>query len=132
MTETTSPATRGVPVGTLVIYADQEGQFDYRGGADGPYAEIAIALGGTGKHGLRCEVQLVAPADTNVPASDPRVSAVKQSTGHYPTWKGPWLLFLGGSPSARFFKTRKEAIAAGLRTVAIGDWHAAGVQEGEK
>lgn len=123
MTEKTS--IRDVSAGPLVIYADQEGQFDYKGGAGGPYAEIAIALSGEPRiHGLRCDPQLVAPVDTAIPASDPRVAVLKQAKGHYPTWKGPWLLILDGVPAARFFNTKKEGTATGLRTVAIRDWHA--------
>lgn len=122
MTKTTTART--VPVDSLVLYTDQEGTFCYKGSIDGPFAEIGFGFG-RATNTVRCDVQQVAPADITVPPSDARVAVVKQAKGHYPTWKGPWLLSIDGEATGRFFNTKKEGTATGLRTVAIRDWHAA-------
>lgn len=115
---------REVPIGTEVIYADQAGVFRYDGTTTGPFAEIAFSLRGD-MHGLRCQAVDVAPKDTPIPASDARVMAAKQARGHYPTYKGPWLLVVADASRGQFFKTKRDAVAQGLRTVAIADWHSA-------
>lgn len=71
----------------------------------------------------KCPQERVAPADTPIPLKDPRVSVVKLSRGEYVTWIGPWQLQLPGQ-KAECFKTRRDAVATGLRRLAIIDWHA--------
>ena len=120
---------REVPPDTLVIYTDSAGTYLYQGPADGPYARIAFALGTDGPHGLTCDPALTAPADTPVPARDDRIVVTRRERGHYPTHRGPWLLTVAGRERG-FFRTKRDATAAGLRTVAILDWHAVRVQAG--
>ena len=124
----TEPPARPVPSGTLVIYTDGVGTYRYEGPADGPFAQVSVNLAG-GPHGLTCDPTLVAPADTPIPAGDDRVVVTRRERGHYPTHKGPWLLFVAGQ-ERDFFPTKREGTAAGLRTVAILDWHAGRVQAG--
>lgn len=122
----TATTAREVPADTLVIYADQVGQFLYQGPSSGAYAEIGIALGGNRPHTLRCDPALVAPADTAIPDKDSRVSIGKQVA--YPSWQGPWLLLVpsaDGTIEGTYHKTRRDGTATGLRALAILDWHKA-------
>ncbi len=125
----TDPPVREVPAGTLVIYTDNAGTYRYDGPADGPFTQVAMALGSAGPHGLTCDPALVAPADTPIPARDDRVVATRRERGYYPTHRGTWQLAVAGRERG-FFGTKRDATAAGLRTVAILDWHAGKVQAG--
>jgi hypothetical protein len=120
----TTPRVRDVPAGTLVIYASGEGVYEYEGPTDGSYDQIALGFGARREHnGLKCRPEHVAPADTPIPDKDDRVVAVKRDRGQYPTHKGPWLLIVADKPRDHF-RTKRDATKAGLRTVAIIDWHA--------
>lgn len=129
MDAVTEQPVREVPAGTLVIYTDSAGTYRYQGPADGPFAQIAMALGAAGPHGLTCDPACVAPADTPVPARDDRIVVARRERGYYPTHKGPWLLTVAGR-QRDFFTTKRDATAAGLRTVAILDWHAGKIPAG--
>jgi hypothetical protein len=124
MTVTTAveQPVREVPAGTLVIYTGQDGTFAYTGPADGPWGQIAISFSRE-HHGLRCAPDEVAPADIAIPTHDARVTVVKRERGMYPTHKGPWRLTVAGQ-DRDFYRTKRDATAAGLRAVAILDWHA--------
>jgi hypothetical protein len=68
-----------------------------------------------------CPADRVAPADVAVPAADARVSVRKLAVA---TYYGAWLLELPGmAPDA--FKRKRDAVAAGLRRLAILDHVAA-------
>lgn len=124
--KSTEPTAREVPAGTSVIYADQDGTFEYLGDSSGQFAEIGISLTRTKPHTLRCDPRLVAPADTPIPATDARITVAKQPKGSYPTWKGPWLLTvptLAGTTRRTFHKTKREGTADGLRAMAVLGWH---------
>ena len=73
----------------------------------------------------KCDPDLVAPASVPVPARDARVSVVKRPRDEMPDGAaGPWRLTLGGAlPS--WHCTKRDGRTAGLRRVAIVDWHAA-------
>ena len=118
------PPVRDVPPGTLVIYTDGDGHYEYQGPTtSNAYAEVTVAVGAGAHHGLKCDPGKVAPADTPIPATDNRVVVTKQQPGSYPTHEGPWLLTVDGA-ARDFFPTKRAGTAAGLRTVAILDWHA--------
>lgn len=122
MTGTQRPV-REVKPNTVVIYAAQDGEFRYEGpNDDRRFATIAFSYGSK-LNGLKCDPRLVAPADTPIPAASDRVNVVKQARGYYPTHTGPWLLYVDGK-SLGYHKTKRDATADGLRTVAILDWHA--------
>lgn len=120
----TIPLVREVPIGTEVVYAGHEGVYRYDGLAShGAFEEIAFSFGDRGPHGLRCDPDRVAPKDAPIPERDNRVTAIKRVKGEYPNHLGPWQLVVG-SHQHGFHKTKRDATAAGLRTVAIDDWHA--------
>jgi len=116
----------GIEVGAKVIYAAQKGTFEYEGPTDcGSGDTITFGLAVSREHpGVKCDPGQVAPADTPIPAKDDRVTVVKRPMGTYPTWHGPWLLFLA-DVRLGYHRTKRDATAEGLRRVAIADWHAA-------
>jgi hypothetical protein len=79
----------------------------------------------------KCDPQRVAPADTPIPARDTRVTVVQRPRQERPYGApGNWRLTLPGQlPS--WHKRKRDGIAAGLRQVAILDWHAARAAEAE-
>lgn len=126
MTTSTNAArpVREVPTGTLVIYTGATGTYVYEGPSGEPYAQIEFEFGSRREHhGLKCDPRDVAPADTTIAARDDRVKVTKRERGRFPTHKGPWLLTVA-SEARDFFATKRDGAAAGLRTVAILDWHA--------
>lgn len=100
----------------------------YEGEPDTPgMTTLTVSLLHPGMAGLKAELHTVAPANTPIPAADPRV-VVTQSTkdearayGHpYPT--GIWRLDLPGT-NPTWHRTKGDATATGLRRIAITDWH---------
>jgi hypothetical protein len=45
--------------------------------------------------------------------------------GQYQPWSGAWRLTIPGVATTSQHKTKREAVAAGCRQLAILDWHAA-------
>lgn len=78
--------------------------------------------------GIATAFDRIAPADTPIPAADDRVQVEKRPmlearrAGHY--GRGSWRLALPDRPYT-WHNTKGEAVAAGLRRLAILDWHAA-------
>ena len=125
MTSSDTPRpVRDIPVGTLVIYTQEDSTYEYGGDADRGFDTVSYPLAATsGVPLLRCQPADVAPADTLIPLDDERVSVEKVPRGRYPSWQGPWLLRVAGQRRS-FHRTKRDATAAGLRIVAILDWHA--------
>ncbi len=113
---------RAIPTGNTVIHTGHDGQFRWDGPSDDlRFVQIAIAYG-RDLSGLRCDPRDVAPAGITIPTQDGRVAVAKVARGLHPTDK-PWLVDVA-SDRLGFHKTRRGGLAAGLRTVAIRDWHA--------
>ena len=77
----------------------------------------------------RCGPQFVAPADIPIPSRDPRVVVTKGNARAAGIWDLPpqaWVLTLavGDAPSPTWHKTKRDAVAAGHRQLAIMLWHA--------
>ena len=92
-------------------------------------SRVTFRIGSGGLSDLECDFGRVAPADTVIPAKDERVVVVKSTTAEarnagVPYPDGPWRLDLPGV-RATWHKTKRDATAAGLRRMAILDWHAA-------
>lgn len=120
---------REVAVGDLVIYTQQSGVYRYAGPSDDPRFWTIEFSYSKQHHGVRCDPSQVAPVGTPIPESSDRVKVVKQDRDKVPFGSaGPWQLLSGGSP--RFFRTKRDAMDLGLRTVAIEAWHAAGPAAG--
>lgn len=118
-TEPTEPRVRPVPTGTMVIHAAYAGEFEYDGrNDDDRFTSMDLGFGRKHK-GIKCHPYLVAPADTPIPAKSDRVNVTKR----FPTPHGPWLLAVDGQ-GLGYHRTKRDATAGGLRTVAILDWHA--------
>lgn len=118
-TEPTEPRVRPVPTGTTVIHAVHDGEFEYDGrNDDDRFTSMDLSFRRKIK-GVKCHPYLVAPADTPIPAKSDRVNVTKR----LPTPHGPWLLAVDGQ-GLGYHRTKRDATAAGLRTVAIRDWHA--------
>lgn len=72
-----------------------------------------------------CDPGRVAPATTPLAASnDPRLTVVKGRKPH-PWLDGPWNLTHPGADAPEWFRTKREALDAGMRRLAIGDHVAA-------
>lgn len=73
---------------------------------------------------LSCDPSHVAPADIPIPEKDDRVIVEKLPARPFPEASGPWALRIDGIDGASYYRTKRDALATGLRRVAISDWHA--------
>lgn len=124
MTEaTTEQPMREIELGTTVIYAGQDGEYSWAGPNDsaGSTFEVAFSYGRSGHNSLKCDPRDVAPATITILAKDDRVAVTKGRAPFYPHKE--WRATIGDTPVG-YFDTKREATAAGLRTVSIRDWHA--------
>src|SRR3954451_4035716 len=77
----------------------------------------------------QCDADRIAPADTPVPAKDPRVEVTKRTTrearaaNYY--GRGSWSYTIPGYAWTMRADTKRAALADGARRLAILDWHAA-------
>jgi hypothetical protein len=110
-------------VGARVIAWDEPDPVQYAGPSGGPWTELTIAEDGTGTPSLRCDPRSVAPAGVLIPRTDPRVVVERRPRGEVPAGSGPWRLSLPDQPPS-WHATKREATVAGLRRLAILDWHA--------
>jgi len=113
----------GIEVGALVLSWDLERPVEY-GGVDEHAATSngLVYVVGRGKGGMTvlCQPEMVAPANTTLAhPKDPRIQVDKTA----PSFHGTWRMGLPGR-RATWHKTRREAVAAGQRRLAIIDWHA--------
>ena len=114
-----------VAIGQLVITWDDDEPREYGGPSDHPgLTEVSFSLTDRRIPVVKCDPQRVAPADTPIPARDARVTVEQRHRSERPYGApGNWRLTLPGQlPS--WHKTKRDATAAGLRQVAIIDWHA--------
>jgi hypothetical protein len=114
-----------VAIGDLVIAWDEDEPREYGGPSDHPgLTELSFSL--TERHTpvIKCDPQRVAPADMPIPARDARVTVEQRHRSERPYGApGNWRLTLPGEPPS-WHKTKRDGTAAGLRRVAILDWHA--------
>jgi len=128
-----------IAIGDLVITWWDSEPVAYGGPGDGgPFTTLSFGLC-SGRTPVRTfGPQRVAPAGTPIPAQDARVTLANRVRSERPDGAaGTWRLTLPGQP-ASWHKTKRDGTAAGLRQVAILDWHAAraaqagaGPQDGE-
>lgn len=129
-TTTTRPVTAADLIGQPVIIMGQEGTYEYEGDDRYGFESIAFRAGRT--NGVATSFNRVAPADTPIPTADPRITVEKRPlaearrAGHY--GRGSWRLTLPDRPDV-WANTKAEAVAKGLRRLAIMDWHAANAQD---
>lgn len=110
-------------VGALVISWDNEKPVEY-GGPD-PHGSSLVYVIGRGQGGMTvlCPPNRVAPANTTLThPSDPRIDVFKGKRPA-PFFHGDWCLSLPGLKTT-WHKTKREAMAAAVRRLAILDWHA--------
>lgn len=127
---TTAPITAESLTGQTVISWSTDTHYRYAGEGDRRgMNRVTFRIGVGGLSDLQAAFDRVAPADTVIPAKDERVVVVKSTTAEaraagdsYPS--GPWRLDLPGV-RATWHKTKRDATAAGLRRMAILDFHAA-------
>lgn len=114
-----------IAIGQLVITWDDDEPREYGGPSDRPgLAEVSFGLLDRRTPVIKCDPQRIAPADTPIPARDARVTVEQRHRSERPYGAaGNWRLTLPGQlPS--WHKTKRDGTAAGLRRVAILDWHA--------
>jgi hypothetical protein len=122
------PACPAGPVaeGDLVISWYDDKPVAYGGDTDNGFAELSFGLLSGGPPVRKCPPGQVAPADVPIPDRDPRVSVTKRTRADMPYGAaGIWQLTLPGRQHGSWHRTKRDATAAGLRQVAILDWHAA-------
>jgi hypothetical protein len=122
MTQTPDPKVKDVPVGTVVIHAESERPYEYRGRNDDSLFTQIIFDFRTAHNGIRTTPDRVAPAeevgDPARFAKDPRIAVEKRKTAY-----GEWVATVLGQ---RFFsKTKRDALADATRALAIHEWHQA-------
>lgn len=125
-TVTSKPTTVEDLIGQPVLSWSNEERYIYLG-PDGDRSGMnSLEIGRNGIR-LRASFDSVAPADVVVPLRDIRVNVSKgdlrtaRACGHY--GRGAWMLNLPGRRTT-WHNTKGEAMAAGLRRLAIIDWHA--------
>ncbi len=124
------PLPYAVLVGQPAISWGSERPYVYGGKPDHEgMGSIEIGVGRRMATVIRTDPARVAPADTPVPAKDPRVTVVKVAKERVPSYyratkAGKWRLTLPGVERDDYFDTKKEATAAGLRRLAILDYQA--------
>ena len=121
-TTATRPLTENDLIDQLVIAWSWDEPITYHGPMDG---REGVIIGATTR--VYGPFHTVAPADT--PLADPkdaRIEVTKTQRGYYPTHRGPWRLVMAGYEGrGGFHKTKRDAVAAGRRRLAILDWHTA-------
>lgn len=124
-----SPGDRPPPavaIGNLVISWNEDEPVRYGGPRDRGCDTLAFELGSKSAPVLRCDPAKVAPADTPIPARDARVTVVRRPRTEMPYGAaGQWRLTLAGTSHPSWHRTKRDGTAAGLRRLAILDWHAA-------
>lgn len=115
-----------VAEGDLVITWYDYEPVKYGGPGDGgPFTTLSFGLLDGSTPVRTCDPDRVAPADTPIPPQDSRVSVVKRPRSEMPHGEpGNWQLILPGQHPT-WYRTKRDGTTAGLRRVAILDWHAA-------
>lgn len=121
-----TPQPGAIAIGEMVIAWNHDRPMQYGGPGDGPYEEVSFGLADKSAPVLKCDFRHVAPAGTPIPAQDARVTVSQRPRGERPEHaEGLWRLTLPGVPWPSWHRTKRAATAAGLRRLAIIDWHAA-------
>lgn len=127
----TAELPSGLAVGDRVMSWYDADPVEYGGPGDGPWTTLAFQVGASGLPVRHCDPAKVAPADTPIAAGDARLVVDKRARAEMPYGEsGPWRLSLPGERGPSRHRTKREAIATGLRRLAILDWHARRVQAG--
>lgn len=124
-TATAQRITQADLIGQPVLTMAHEGTMRYDGPDSGGFESMIFGMGGTG---ILTTFDRIAPADIPIADSDPRITVTKGTTaearraGHY--GRGAWRLSLPERWDT-WHDTKRDAVTAGLRRLAILDWHAA-------
>ena len=120
-----SPA-EAIAIGARVISWHEDKTVVYGGLPDiGGIDTLSWDMLGGGDPVVRCDPRRVAPAGIPIPARDGRVTAAKRPSAEKPFGAaGTWRLTLPGQAPS-WYRTKRDATTAGLRQIAILDWHAA-------
>ncbi|MEV0732423.1 hypothetical protein [Polymorphospora sp. NPDC050346] len=124
--EATAGLPAGIAVGDEVISWYDDEPVIYGGPGDGgPFTTLRFAFGSGRLPTRLCEPDRVAPVDTPIPDRDERIVVEKRPTRERPYGEaGVWRLTLPGTIHPTWHRTKRDAVATGLRRLAIRDWHA--------
>jgi hypothetical protein len=123
-----------IAAGDLVISWYDSGPVQYGGPDDRGrgHSTLSCELLGTSAPVRECDPARVAPADIPIPAQDARVNVAKRPRTEMPNGAaGPWRLTLPGVTQPSWHRLQRDAVAAGLRRLAILDWHATRAAQAE-
>lgn len=115
-----------IEIGTTVITWNAREPRIYGGPNDHPGMESTkYDMRNGGLPTILCEAERVAPATVTIGDTDSRIHTVKHARKLRSHHSGPWELQLPGVAvsDTSFFKTKRDAVAAGLRRLAILDFH---------
>jgi len=116
---------QAVAVDDVVITWYDDDPVRYGGDSDGAFTELSFGLCSGRLPVRKCAPDRVAPASVTIPGSDPRVEVAKLRPAEVPPGaEGPWRLTLPGQRPS-WHRLKRDGTAAGLRRLAILDWHAA-------
>jgi len=108
-------------VGQRVISEFSKSPMIYKGDSDSGWNRVTMSLG-AGISELEAEYSTVAPADIEIPESSDRIEIVKHAKKPASWVAGPWQLLIDGAPRG-WHRIKREAMAEGLRYIAIQEWH---------
>lgn len=116
-------------VGETVQVTSTDGTYIYAGPGERPGGmRITVGIASGRPAAIECDYTDVAPADVEVPAKDARLTIEKLPRKRDYQDAGPWLYHLDlpgfDGHRKRAKRTKREAVATGLRYLAIHDWHA--------
>lgn len=110
-------------IGQLVISRNTESTFNYQGEPDDDrFERWEFAMGSGERPKLWASLESVAPADIEIPASSDRIEIIKHAKKPGYWAAGPWELRIDGEHCG-WHRIKREAMAAGLKAVAITEWH---------
>lgn len=108
-------------IGQLVISEFSDSPMIYKGESGTGWNRVTMSLG-AGTSSLEAEFSTVAPADIAIPTSSERIEIIKHDKKPAPWAAGKWQLVIDGEGRG-WHRIKREALAAGLRAVAIIEWH---------
>jgi len=128
LTNSTDPQSSSIPAPGLAITAGDkvinwydDAIVSYGGPSrDDTFTTLTFGMLDGRAPTLACEIEHVAPADTEIPTADARLAVQKQPRSTMPYGvAGPWLLETPLSEAGRVFRswhrTKRDATAMGLR-----------------
>lgn len=124
--------TRAVAIGDRVISWYDDEPVQYGGPEEGPFTTLSFEMLSKSAPVRKCDPEQVAPADVPIRAQDARANVVKRPRAEMPYGAaGVWTLTLPGVARPSWHRTKRDATTAGLRRLAILDWHAARAAQAE-